>query len=46
MQSDFSIIDVPGPVTDTELSVAAAELIEHLRGLGPDVRVSQRLLRA
>lgn len=46
MQSDFSIIDVPGPVTDTELSVAAAELIEQLRGLGPDVRVSQRLLRA
>ena len=44
--SALFIIDVLDPVTDTELSVAAAELIEHLRSLAPDVRVSQRLLRA
>jgi DNA/RNA-binding domain of Phe-tRNA-synthetase-like protein len=44
--SALFIIDVLDPVTDAELSVAAAELIEHLRGLEPDVRVSQRLLRA
>jgi DNA/RNA-binding domain of Phe-tRNA-synthetase-like protein len=44
--SALFIIDVLDPVTDTELSVAAAELIEHLRGLGSDVRISQRLLRA
>ena len=44
--SALFIIDVLDPVGDDELSVAAAELIEHLRGLGPDVRISQRLLRA
>jgi DNA/RNA-binding domain of Phe-tRNA-synthetase-like protein len=44
--SALFIIDVLDPASDDELSIAAAELIEHLRGLGPDVRISQRLMRA
>jgi DNA/RNA-binding domain of Phe-tRNA-synthetase-like protein len=44
--SALFIIDVLDPVGDAELSVAAAELIEHLQGLGSGVRVAQRLLRA
>jgi DNA/RNA-binding domain of Phe-tRNA-synthetase-like protein len=44
--SALFIIDVLDPVTDEQLAVASDELIEHLRGLGPDVRVAQRLLRA
>ena len=38
------IIDVLDPVTDDELAVATDELVGHLRSLGPDVQVAQRLL--
>lgn len=44
--SALFIIDVLDPVTDDEVTVAADELIGHLRGLGPDVQVAQRLIRA
>jgi len=40
------IIDVLDPVTDEELAVATDELIGHLRALGTDVQVAQRLIRA
>ena len=43
--SALFIIDVLDPVTDDEVMVATDELIEHLRSLGPDVQVAQRLLR-
>ena len=43
--SALFIIDVLDPVTDEEVAVATDELIEHLRSLGPDVHVAQRLLR-
>ena len=42
--SALFIIDVLDPMTDDELMVAAGELIEHLRGLGTDVQVAQRLI--
>ncbi len=44
--SALFILDVLDPMTDEGLVAAASELIEHLTGLGPDVRVAQRLLRA
>jgi DNA/RNA-binding domain of Phe-tRNA-synthetase-like protein len=43
--SAIFIIDVLDPVADEELTVATEELIGHLRRLGPDVRVAQRMLR-
>lgn len=42
--SALFIIDVLDPVTDDELTIATAELVGHLRGLGSDVQVAQRLL--
>ena len=42
--SALFIIDVLDPVTDDEVMVATEELVEHLRRLGPEVRVEQRLL--
>ena len=42
--SALFIIDVLHPVTDDELMVAADELIRHLRGLGTDVQIAQRLI--
>jgi DNA/RNA-binding domain of Phe-tRNA-synthetase-like protein len=44
--SALFIIDVLDPVSNEELTVATEELIGHLRGLGPDVRVAQRMIRA
>lgn len=43
--SALFIIDVLDPVTDTELTAATDALTEHLRGLGPQVRVAQRLMQ-
>lgn len=43
--SALFIIDVLDPVTDDELTIATEELIGHLRRLGPDVSVAQRMLR-
>lgn len=43
--SALFIIDVLEPVTDAQLTAVTDELIEHLRSLGPQVRVAQRLLR-
>ena len=43
--SALFIIDVLDPVTDDELTVATDELISHLRALGSEVQVAQRLLR-
>ncbi len=38
------ILDALAPMTDQALAGAAADLISHLRQLGPDVRVTSRLL--
>ena len=38
------ILDALAPLTDDALYAAAADLIAHLRRLGPHVRVAQRLL--
>jgi DNA/RNA-binding domain of Phe-tRNA-synthetase-like protein len=38
------ILDALDPLTDEALTAAADELVAHLRRLGPDVRVAQRLL--
>ena len=43
--SALFIIDVLDPVTDDEVMVVTDELIGHLRRLGPDVQVAQRLVR-
>lgn len=43
--SALFIIDVLDPVTDEELALATEHLVGQLRGLGPDVRVAQRLVR-
>ena len=43
--SALFIIDVLDPVTDDEVMVVTDELIRHLRRLGPDVQVAQRLVR-
>lgn len=40
------IIDALDPMSDEALHAVAAELSEHLLGLGPDVQVNHRLLRA
>lgn len=42
--SALFIIDILDPVTDDEAMLATDELIGHLRRLGPDVQVAQRLL--
>jgi hypothetical protein len=34
------------PVTDSQLKAAGEELAEHLRSMGPDVRVMDRLIAA
>jgi hypothetical protein len=33
-------------MTDAALDAAAEDLIDHLTGLGPDVRATRRLIRA
>ena len=38
------ILDALNPMSDNQLAAAGEELVEHLRGLGPDVRVSTRVL--
>ena len=43
--SALFIIDVLDPVTDEELTIATEQLVGHLRGLGSDVQVAQRLVR-
>jgi DNA/RNA-binding domain of Phe-tRNA-synthetase-like protein len=44
--SALFILDALDPMTDAELDAAVDELVEHLRRLGPDVRVARRRLRA
>lgn len=43
--SALFIIDILNPVTDDEAMLATDELIGHLRSLGPDVQVAQRLVQ-
>ncbi|MFN8192800.1 MAG: phenylalanine--tRNA ligase beta subunit-related protein [Nocardioidaceae bacterium] len=38
------ILDALDPMTDAELASATDELVEHLRRLGPDVRIARRLI--
>jgi DNA/RNA-binding domain of Phe-tRNA-synthetase-like protein len=40
------ILDVLDPMTDAALAAAADDLAGHLAGLGPDVRVTRRLISA
>ncbi len=40
------VLDALGPLDDAALQAAADDLVAHLRRLGPDVRVAQRVLRA
>jgi DNA/RNA-binding domain of Phe-tRNA-synthetase-like protein len=40
------ILDALDPVTDEAMAAAAEDLIDHLARLGPDVRVSRRLIAA
>ncbi|GAA4965506.1 B3/B4 domain-containing protein [Actinoplanes utahensis] len=40
------ILDALAPLTDESLKAAADDLITHLTGLGPDVRIAQRLISA
>lgn len=40
------ILDALGPMTDDALRAATDDLMTHLRRLGPDVRVVERLIRA
>lgn len=44
--SALFIIDVLDPVTDHEVTVATDELVGHLRALGRDVQVAQRLMKS
>ena len=44
--SALFIIDVLDPVTDQEVTVATDELVGHLRALGRDVQVAQRLMKS
>ena len=41
--SALFILDALAPMTDDALTAAADELIDHLRQLGPDVRVATRV---
>ena len=43
--SALFILDALDPMTDVELEAATDELVEHLERLGPDVRVTRRLVR-
>ncbi len=43
--SALFILDALDPMTEVELEAAADDLIAHLIGLGPDVRVARRLVR-
>jgi DNA/RNA-binding domain of Phe-tRNA-synthetase-like protein len=43
--SALFILDALDPMTDAELEAATDELVEHLERLGPDVRVTRRLIR-
>ena len=38
------VLDALAPLTDAALQAAADDLVEHLRRLGPDVRIARRLL--
>jgi len=38
------ILDALAPMTGEQLRAAADELLDHLRRLGPDVRVAERLV--
>jgi DNA/RNA-binding domain of Phe-tRNA-synthetase-like protein len=40
----FFILDALAPMTDSDLTDAADDLLAHVRQLGPDVRVATRLL--
>jgi len=42
--SALFILDALDPVGDDALAAAADDLVAHLRRLGPDVRVAQRLI--
>ena len=42
--SAFFIIDALNAVTDSEVKAAGEELAEHLRSMGPDVRVMDRFI--
>lgn len=44
--SALFIIDVLDPVTDHEVTIATDELVGHLRALGRDVQVAQRLVKS
>jgi DNA/RNA-binding domain of Phe-tRNA-synthetase-like protein len=44
--SALFILDALGPMSDEQLTAAADELVDHLRHLGPDVRVATRVLPA
>ena len=44
--SALFILDALGSMSDAQLTAAGDELVAHLRGLGPDVRVATRLLPA
>jgi DNA/RNA-binding domain of Phe-tRNA-synthetase-like protein len=39
------ILDVLDPMTDDEMAAAEADLVAHLRLLGPDVQMARRILR-
>ena len=39
------ILDALAPMTDEALTAAADDLLAHVTRLGPDVRVTRRLLR-
>ena len=40
------ILDALDPITDDELHAAADDLLNHLTGLGPDIRTARRLITA
>jgi DNA/RNA-binding domain of Phe-tRNA-synthetase-like protein len=44
--SALFILDALEPLSDEALDAAAADLVAHLKGLGPDVRVARRHLTA
>lgn len=44
--SAFFILDALAPLDDAALTTAAVELVSHLKQLGPDVLVAQRLISA
>jgi len=44
--SALFILDALGPMSDEQLTTAADELVDHLRHLGPEVRVATRVFPA